>query len=144
MVERERGPMRDPPQPVSIDMGPYNILNGGGPDAADDTEEELHRLCVYKKDPPRDKGLPERKNRIVVQIHGHDYSLGHSSQPELQAAAERAQLYQAQLGVQVIVPCTVDFLTEKLHALSRQFLQAEAEESTLRDANDYDLPKDIF
>ena len=58
MVERERGP----------DMGPHTF-SGGGPDAADDTEEELHRLSVYETDPPHDKSVePERKNRIVVQI----------------------------------------------------------------------------
>ncbi len=43
MVERERGPTREPPQPVSIDMGPHTY-NGGGPDAVADTKEELHRL----------------------------------------------------------------------------------------------------
>ena len=81
-------------------MGPPTS-NGGSPDAADDTEEELHRLSVYETDPPRDESAaaPERRNRIVVQIHGHDYALGHSSPPELRAAAERAQLNQAQLGV---------------------------------------------
>ena len=94
-MERERGPTQDPPQPVSIDMGPHTF-NGGSPDAAHDTKDELHRLGAYETDPPRDKSVaPERKSRIVVQIHGHDYALGHSSQPELQAAAERAQLYQA-------------------------------------------------
>ena len=73
VVERERGP-------VLTDMGPHT-LNGGSPDAADDTEEELHRLSVYETDPPpRDKSVaPKRKNRIVVQIHGHDYALGHSN-----------------------------------------------------------------
>ena len=39
VVERERGPTREPPQPVSIDMGPHTY-NGGGPDAVADTEEE--------------------------------------------------------------------------------------------------------
>jgi hypothetical protein len=74
-------------------MGPPTS-NGGGPDAADDTEEELYRLSVYETDPPCDKSVtPERKDRIVVQIHGHDYALGHSSPPEVRAAAERAQLY---------------------------------------------------
>ena len=88
MVERERGPTRESPQPVSIDMGPHTY-NGGGPDAVADTEEELHRLGVYETDPTRDRSAaPGRKNRIVVQIHGHDYALGQSSQPELQAAAE--------------------------------------------------------
>ena len=48
-MERERGPTQDPPQPLSIDMGPH-IFNGGGPDAADETEEEL-RLDVYEIDP---------------------------------------------------------------------------------------------
>ena len=65
-----------------------NICNDGGPDAADDTEEEPHRLDVYETDVPRDDSVAsERKHRIVVQIHGHDYALGHSSQLELQSAA---------------------------------------------------------
>ena len=37
----------------------------------------------------------------------------------------------------------VGSLAEKLHALTRQFSRAEAEESALRDANDYDLPNAI-
>ena len=113
-------------------------------DAADDTEEELHRLNVYETDPPRDKSVtPERKNRIIVQIYGHNYALGHSSPPELRAAAdERAQLYQSELDVKVKVPYAVDFLAEKLHALTRQFSRAEAEKCALRDADNYDLPND--
>ena len=103
----------------------------------------MHRLGVFKTDPPRDKSVaPERKNRIVVQIHGHDYALGHSSQPELRAAAERAQLYQAQLGVKVKVPYAVDFFAENLHTLTRQFSRVEAEESALRDSDNYDLPNE--
>ena len=143
MAERERGPTRDPPQPVLTDMGPPSS-NGGGPDAADDnTEEESHQLSVYDTDPPHDNNAtPERRHRIVVQIHGHDFALGHSSQPELRAAAERAQQYQAQLGVEVTVPYAVEFLAEKLHALTRQFSREEAEESALRDADGYDLPND--
>ena len=50
MAERERGPTLDPPQPKSIDMGPHTF-NGGGPEAADDKEEELHCRGVYKTDP---------------------------------------------------------------------------------------------
>ena len=143
VVERECGPTRDPPRPVSIDMGPH-ICNGGGPDAADDTEEEPHRLGVYGTDAPRDDSVAsERKHRIVVQIHGHDYALGHSSQLKLQAVAERAQRYQAQLGVKVKVLCAVGFLAEKLRALTQQISRAEAEESALRDANNYDLPNNI-
>ena len=108
-------------QPALTDMGPPTS-NGGGPDAADDTERELHRLSVYETDPPRDESAaPERRNRMVVQIHGHDYALGHSSPPELRAAAERAQLNQAQLGVKVKVPHAVNFLAKKLLALTRQF-----------------------
>ena len=96
-------------------MGPPTS-NGDCPDAADATEEELNR-SGYETDSPRDESAtPERKNRIVVQIHGHDYALGHSSPPELRAAAERAQLYQAHLGVKVKAPYTVDFLAKKLHA----------------------------
>ena len=84
-------------------MGPH-ICNGGGPDAADEPEEETHRLGVYETDASRDDSVAqEQKHRIVVQIHGHDYALGHSSQLKLQAVAERAQRCQAQLGVQVKV-----------------------------------------
>ena len=36
VVERERGPTRESPQPVSIDMG-LHAGNGVSPDAADDT-----------------------------------------------------------------------------------------------------------
>ena len=81
MLERERGPTRDPPQPVLTDMEAHTFNGGGGgPDAADDTEDKLHRLSVYETNPPRDgSATPERKNRIVVQIQGHDYALGHSS-----------------------------------------------------------------
>jgi hypothetical protein len=50
-------------------MGPHTY-NGGGPDAVAATEEELHRLGVYETEPTRDRSAaPERKNRIVVQIH---------------------------------------------------------------------------
>ena len=128
MAERERGPSRDPPQPVLTDLGPP-YSNGGSPDAASDTKEELHRQGVYKTDPQRDESAaPDRKNRIVVQIHGHDYALGHSSPPELKAAAARAQLYQAQLvvGGNAKVPYAVGFLAKKLQALTRQFSRAEA------------------
>ena len=76
MTERERGPTRDSPQPMLTEMGP-RTSNGGGPDAADDTEEELHRLSVYETDPPREEdATPECRKRIVVQIHGQEYALG--------------------------------------------------------------------
>ena len=52
------------------------------------------------------------------------------------------QLYQAQLGVKVKGPYVVGFLAKKIHALTRQFSRAEAEESAFRDADDYDLPND--
>ena len=110
---------RPPPIPVLTDMGPPTS-NRGGPDAADNTEDKLHRLSIYETDPPHDNSAtPERRHRIVVPIYGHDYALRHSSPPELRAAAERAQLYQAQLGVEVNVPYAVDFLAEKLHTLTR-------------------------
>jgi hypothetical protein len=122
-------------------MGPPIISNRDGPDDADNTEDESHHLSVYETDPPHDNSAtPERTHRIVFQIHGHDFALGHSFQPELRAAAERAQLYQVQLGVEVTVPYAVDFLAEKLYALTRQF--SREVESTLRDADDYDLPND--
>ena len=40
------------------------------------------------------------------------------------------------------MPYAVNFLAKKLLALTRQFSRAEAEESALRDADDYDLPND--
>ena len=111
--------------------------------ATGDTEEELHRQGVYETDPQHDESAaPDRKNRIVVQIHRHDYALGCSSQQELKATAARAQLYQAQLGGNAKVPYAVGFLAKKLQALTRQFSRAEAEESALRDADDYELPND--
>ena len=66
MAERERGPTRDPPQPMLTDMGPPSS-NGGGPDATDDTEEELHRLSVYEKDPPRERKAMHN-NRCIEPI----------------------------------------------------------------------------
>ena len=131
------------PSPTRVDRHGPPYSNGGGSDAAGDTEEDLHRQGVYVTDPQRDESAtPERKNRIVVQIHGHDYALGYSSPTELRAAAARAQLYQAQLGVKVKGPYAVGFLAKKIHALTRQFSRAEAEESAFRDADDYDLPND--
>ena len=80
---------RTSPTRVNRHGDAYYTYNGGDPDAVADTEKELHRLGVYETDPTRDRSAaPGRKNRIVVQIHGHDYALGQSSQPELQAAAE--------------------------------------------------------
>ena len=142
MAEQERDLTQSSSVPMLTDMGPP-ISNRGGPDDADNTEDELHHLSVHETDPPHDNSAtPERRRRIVVQIHGHEFALEHSSQPELRAAAEHAQLYQVQLGVEVTVPYAVDFLAEKLHALTRQFSREEAEESALRDADDYDLPND--
>ena len=66
VAERERGPMREPSQPVLTDMGPPSS-NGGGPDAADDTEEELHRLSVYETDPPRERKAMHN-NRCIEPI----------------------------------------------------------------------------
>ncbi len=112
MAGQERGPTQDSPVPVLTDMGPPTS-NRGGPDAADNTEDELHRLSVYETDPPHDNSAtPERRHRIVVPIHGHDNALGYSSPPELRAAAERAQLYQAQLGIEGNVPYAVNFLAQ--------------------------------
>ena len=142
MAEQERVHTQNSSVPVLTDMGPP-ISNREVPDDADNTEGESHHLSVYETDPPHDNSsTPERRHRIVVQIHGHDFALGHSSQPELRAADERAQLYQAQLGIEVTTPYAVDSLAEKLHALTRQFSREEAEESALRDADDYDLPND--
>ena len=123
MAEQERDLTQNSSVPVLTDMGPP-ISNRGGPDDADNTEDESHHLSVYEIDPPHDNSAtPKRRHRIVVHIHGYEFALGHSSQPELRAAAERTQLYQAQLGVEVTVPYAVDFLVEKLHTLTRQFSQ---------------------
>ena len=62
VVERERGPTREPPQPVSIDMG-LLIGNGVSPDAADDTGDAPHRQNAYVTGVPRDDSVaPERWN----------------------------------------------------------------------------------
>ena len=81
MVEQECGPTRDPPQPASINMG----LNVGNEvslrHVADDTGDVPHRPNVPTTDVPREVSVaPELRQRIVVQIHGRDFALGHSSQ----------------------------------------------------------------
>ena len=142
MAEQERDITQNSSVPVLPAMGPP-ISNRDGPDNADNTGDEPHHLSVHKTDPPHgNSATPERGHHIVVHIHGHDFALGQSSQPELRAAAERAQLYQTQLGAGVAVPYAADFFAEKLHTLTRQFSREEAEESALRDADDYDLPND--
>ena len=60
MVEQECGPTRDPPQPVSIDIG-LHVGNGVSPDAADDTEDAPHRPNAYVTGIPCDDSVaPER------------------------------------------------------------------------------------
>ena len=87
MAEQESDHTQNSTVPALTDMGPP-ISNRDGPDNADNTEDESCRLSVYGTDHPHDNdATPERRHRIVVQIHGHDFALGHSSQPELQAAA---------------------------------------------------------
>ena len=82
MAERERGPTRDPPQPMLTDLG----LNIGDDvslmHVADDTGDVPHRPNVHMTDVPRECSVaPELRQRIiVVQIHGWDFTLGHSSQ----------------------------------------------------------------
>ena len=62
VVERERGPTREPPQPVSIDMG-LLIGNGVSPDAADDKGDAPQRQNAYVTGVPRDDSVaPERWN----------------------------------------------------------------------------------
>ena len=62
VVERERGPTRESPQPVSIDMG-LLIGNGVSPDAANDTGDAPHRQNAYVTGVPRDDSVaPERWN----------------------------------------------------------------------------------
>ena len=145
MAEQERDLTQNSSVLVLTAMGPPISNNRDGPDNADNTEDEPHHLSVHETDPPHgNSATPERRHYIVVHIHGHDFALGQSSQPELRVAAERAQLYQAQLGAGVTVPYAADFLAEKLHTLTRQFSREEAEESALRDADDYDLPTPPF
>jgi hypothetical protein len=60
--EQECGPTRDPPQPVSIDIG-LHVGNGVSPDAADDTGDAPHRPNAYVIGIPRDDSVaPERWN----------------------------------------------------------------------------------
>ena len=62
VVEQECGPTRDPPQPVSIDMG-LHVGNGVSPDAADDMGDAPYRPNVYVTDVQRDDSVaPERWN----------------------------------------------------------------------------------
>ena len=101
MVEQECGPTQDPPQSVSIDIG-LRIENDGGPDAADDMEDVSHHQSVSDIDNSRSKNVAqEQRPRIVVPVHERDYALGHSSEPELKAAAHHADKYQALLGVAI-------------------------------------------
>jgi hypothetical protein len=63
VAERERGPTRDPPQPMLTDLG----LNIGDDvslmHVADDTGDVPYRPNVYVNDVPRDdSGAPERQN----------------------------------------------------------------------------------
>ena len=51
MMEQECSPTRDPPQPVSIDMGLHIVSDT---DAADDTGDSPHRPNVYVTKVPRD------------------------------------------------------------------------------------------
>ena len=58
MTERERVPTRDPPQPVLTDMGPPTS-NKGGPDVADNTEEELQPVLTDMRSPTSNGGGPD-------------------------------------------------------------------------------------
>ena len=123
MVEQECSPTRDPPQSVSIDIIGLRIENDdGGPDAADDMEDVSHSQSVSEKDNSHNKNVgQEQRPRIVVPVHDRDYALGHSSEPELQAAAEHDDKNQALLGVAMTTPCEVGPLAARLQELTRQF-----------------------
>ena len=138
VVEQECGPTRDPPQSVSIDIG-LRIENDGGPDAADLS----HSQSVSEIDNSRNKNVAqEQRPRIVVPVHGRDNALGHSSEPELKAAAHHADKYLALLGVAMTTPCKVGPLAARLQELTRQFSRAAAEESGLRNADNFQLPEE--
>jgi hypothetical protein len=85
----------------------------------------------------------EQRPRIVVPVHERDYALEHSSEPELKAAAHHADKYQAPLGVAMTTPCEVGPLAARLQELTRQFSRAAAEESALRNADNFELPEEI-
>ncbi len=103
-----------------------------------------HRQSVSETDNSRDENVArEQRPRIVVEEHGRDYALRHSSEPELKAAAHHADKYQALLGVAMTTPCVVGPLAAKLQELTRQFSRAAAEESALRNADNVELPEEI-
>jgi len=81
VAERERGPTRDPPQPMLTDLGLIIGDDVSLMHVADDTGDVPHRPNVHMTDVPRECSVvSELRQRIVVQIHGWDFTLGHSSQ----------------------------------------------------------------
>ena len=88
VVEQERSPTRDPPQSVSSSSRSPRTGDGGGPrNAPVDAEDVPHRPDVYVTDAPGDeREAREQRQRLVVQVHGLDFALGHSSQPELRVS----------------------------------------------------------
>ena len=73
---------------------------------ADDMEDVSRGQSVSEINNSRDTNVAqEQRPRIVVPVHGRDYALGHSSEPELKAAAQHADKYQALLGVAMPTPC---------------------------------------
>jgi hypothetical protein len=79
----------------------------------------------------------------VIQIHGEDFELSNTTDGELHAAAHMVEQYHVVMGVETAPKSEVGFLTTRLHELTRQFSRAEAEESALRDANNYELSDEI-
>jgi hypothetical protein len=88
VVEQERSPTRDPPQSVSSSRS-LRTGDGGGPrNAPVDAEDVPHRPDVCVTDAPGDeREAREQRQRLVVQVHGIDFALGHSSQPDLRVSS---------------------------------------------------------
>ena len=58
---------------------------------ADGTKNVPHRSNVYVTDVPRnDSVAPEKRQCLVVQLHGQNAALGHSSQPKVPAVVYHA------------------------------------------------------
>ena len=58
---------------------------------ANGTGNVSHRANVYVIDVPRDDSVaPEQLQCLIVQLHGQDVALGHSSQPEVSVVAYHA------------------------------------------------------
>ena len=87
VVEQERSPTRDPPQSVSSSRSPRTGDGGGPRNAPVDAEDVPHRTDVYVTDASgEEREAREQQKRLVVQVHGQDFALGHGSQPELRVS----------------------------------------------------------